>query len=64
MCYDEFDVSHMGQWDFLWLGGVIALSAFLVWLLQDAIPFWMLSILLLLLGAAVGNVQRKLNKGE
>ncbi|WP_173647375.1 MULTISPECIES: hypothetical protein [unclassified Exiguobacterium] len=54
----------MGQWNFLWLGGVIALSAFLVWLLQDAIPFWMLSILLLLLGAAVGNVQRKLNKSE
>lgn len=64
MCYDEFGVSHMGKWNFLWLGGVIALSAFLVWLLQDAIPFWMLSILLLLLGAAVGNIQRKLNQGQ
>lgn len=64
MCYDEFEVSRMGQSNFLWLGGVIALSAFLVWILQDAIPFWMLSILLLLLGATVGNIQRRMNKSE
>ncbi|MFL9649947.1 MULTISPECIES: hypothetical protein [Exiguobacterium] len=49
----------MGQSNFLWLGIVIAISALIVWLLQDVMPFWMLSIILLLFGAAVGNLQRR-----
>lgn len=52
----------MGQSNFLWLGAVIAVSAFFVWLLQDVIPFWVLSILLLMFGAAIGNLQRKFKK--
>lgn len=59
MCYDETEVKQMGQSNFLWMGVVIAISALLVWLLQDVMPFWMLSIILLLFGAAVGNLQRR-----
>ncbi|WP_199666905.1 hypothetical protein [Exiguobacterium sp. AM39-5BH] len=52
----------MGQSNFLWMGIVIAISAFFVWLLQDVMPFWMLSIILLLFGATVGNLQRRSRK--
>ncbi|MDL5376439.1 hypothetical protein ACNOIU_03430 [Exiguobacterium mexicanum] len=52
----------MGQSNFLWMGVVIAISALIVWLLQDVMPFWMLSIILLLFGAAVGNLQRRTRK--
>ncbi|MCC5891856.1 hypothetical protein [Exiguobacterium sp.] len=52
----------MGQGNFLWLGAVIGFSALLVWLLQDVMPFWMLSIILLLLGGLLGNLQRKFKK--
>ena len=63
MCYDETEVNEMGQSNFLWMGVVIAISALIVWLLQDVMPFWMLSIILLLFGAAVGNLQRRTRKG-
>ncbi|MCT4777383.1 hypothetical protein NQG36_08925 [Exiguobacterium aquaticum] len=62
MCYDETEVNEMGQSNFLWMGVVIAISALIVWLLQDVMPFWMLSIILLLFGAAVGNLQRRTRK--
>lgn len=52
----------MGQSNFLWMGVVIAISALIVWLLQDVMPFWKLSIILLLFGAAVGNIQRRTRK--
>ena len=52
----------MGKGNIVWLGAVIGFSALLVWLLQDVMPFWMLSIILLLFGAAVGNVQRRSRK--
>lgn len=49
----------MGQRNFLWLGAVIGFSALVVWLLQDKVPFWLLSIMLLALGAALGSIQRR-----
>ncbi|STO07328.1 MULTISPECIES: hypothetical protein [Exiguobacterium] len=52
----------MGKGNIIWLGAVIGFSALLVWLLQDVMPFWMLSIILLLLGGLLGNLQRKFNK--
>lgn len=54
----------MGQRNFLWLGAVIGFSAVIVWLLQDVVPFWLLSILLLLLGAALGNIQRRFTRDK
>lgn len=64
MCYDEDEVNHMGQRNFLWLGAVIGFSALVVWLLQDAMPFWALSILLLGLGAVLGNLQRRFTRDK
>ncbi|WP_214825706.1 hypothetical protein [Exiguobacterium algae] len=54
----------MGQRNFLWLGVVIGFSALVVWLLQDKIPFWLLSILLLSLGAVLGNLQRRFTRDK
>ncbi|MCV9900170.1 hypothetical protein OKS35_08520 [Exiguobacterium sp. N5] len=59
----------MGQRNFLWLGAVVGFSALVfsalvVWLLQDALPFWALSILLLGLGAVLGNLQRRFTRDE
>ncbi|MBR2078551.1 MAG: hypothetical protein IJ878_14585 [Exiguobacterium sp.] len=54
----------MGQRNFLWLGAVVGFSALVVWLLQDALPFWALSILLLGLGAVFGNLQRRFTRDE
>lgn len=64
MCYDEVEVNEMGQRNFLWLGVVIGFSALVVWLLQDKIPFWLLSILLLSLGAVLGNLQRRFTRDK
>ena len=64
MCYDEDEVNDMGQRNFLWLGAVVGFSALVVWLLQDALPFWALSILLLVLGAVLGNLQRRFTRDE
>ena len=64
MCYDEDEVKPMGQRNFLWLGAVIGFSALVVWLLQDALPFWALSILLLGLGAVLGNLQRRFTQDK
>lgn len=64
MCYDEGEVNDMGQRNFLWLGAVVGFSALVVWLLQDALPFWALSILLLGLGAVLGNLQRRFTRDE
>ncbi len=64
MCYDEDEVNDMGQRNFLWLGAVVGFSALVVWLLQDALPFWALSILLLGLGAVFGNLQRRFTRDE
>ena len=64
MCYDEDEVNHMGQRIFLWRGAVIGFSALVVWLLQDALPFWALSILLLGLGAVLGNLQRRFTQDK
>ena len=64
MCYDGDEVNDMGQRNFLWLGAVIGFSALVVWLLQDALPFWALSILLLALGAVLGNLQRRFTRDE
>lgn len=64
MCYDEDEVNDMGQRNFLWLGAVVGFSALVVWLLQDALPFWALSILLLALGGVLGNLQRRFTRDE
>lgn len=64
MCYDEDEVKDMGQRNFLWLGAVVGFSALVVWLLQDTLPFWALSILLLALGAVLGNLQRRFTRDE
>ena len=64
MCYDEDEVNDMGHRNFLWLGAVVGFSALVVWLLQDALPFWALSILLLGLGAVFGNLQRRFTRDE